>query len=45
MDLLFPQCEIILNFVRKKGSGQELADDAGCGSPKVLTKAVSLVGR
>ena len=29
----------------KKKTAQELADDVGCSSPKVLTKSVSLVGR
>jgi len=29
----------------KRKTAQELADDAGCSSPKVLTEPVSLVGR
>ncbi len=29
----------------KRKTAQELADDAGCSSPKVLTNPVSLVGR
>lgn len=43
---LKPFQERILHLSKAKTkSAQELADDAGCSSPKVLTNPVSLVGR
>jgi hypothetical protein len=40
----FQEDMIRLSKVKRK-TAQELADDAGCSSPKVLTNPVSLVGR